>query len=448
MRIIIIGNGIAGTNAARYIRKYGNHEITMISDESEYPFSRTALMYVYMGHLRTKDIKLYEDDFWDKNKISRIKAWVKDINPSVHSITLDDNRILEYDRLIIATGSKSNKFNWPGQELTGVQGLYHMQDLERMEALSPKVKHAVIVGGGLIGIEMAEMFHSRHIAVTFLVRESNFWNHVLPIQESLMIDQEILDHGIDLRLEDGLNEIINDGRGHVAAVITSKGEKIETQFVGLTVGVSPNIDFLKGISIETNRGILVDDYLQTSQEDIYAIGDCVELRSPSAGRKAVEAIWYAGRIMGQTVAHTICKSPIPYNPGTWFNSAKFFNIEYQVYGDVPPRMTDEINSVFWQHPNGKKSIRINFRESDLSVTGFNLLGIRYRHEVCEKWIQSKTNIEEVLQHLSIANFDPEFFIQYEKNLLDQYYHYSGKKLTLKSSRKLNLVTRFLRQAIK
>ena len=124
MKIIIIGNGIAGTTAARYIRKNSDHEITMISGETEYPFSRTSFMYIFMGHVRFQDTKLYEDWFWTKNRIDIIKAWVKSINPSDKSITLDNGTMLNYDKLIIASGSKPNKFSWPGQDLQGVQGLY------------------------------------------------------------------------------------------------------------------------------------------------------------------------------------------------------------------------------------------------------------------------------------------------------------------------------------
>ena len=95
MKIIIIGNGIAGTNAARYIRKYSDHEITMISNESDYPFSRTALMYIYMGHMRFEHTKLFEDDFWVKNRIKCLKATVQSIDPSSHSISLDDGREID-----------------------------------------------------------------------------------------------------------------------------------------------------------------------------------------------------------------------------------------------------------------------------------------------------------------------------------------------------------------
>ena len=346
MKIIIIGNGIAGTTAARYIRKNSDHEITMISGETEYPFSRTALMYIFMGHMRFQDTKLYEDWFWTKNRIDIIKAWVKSINPSDKSITLDNGTTVNYDKLIIASGSKPNKFSWPGQDLQGVQGLYHLQDLERMETATQNgIKRAVIVGGGLIGIEMAEMFHSRHIPVTFLVRESSFWNAILPAEESDMINNHILAHGIDLRLGDELQEIKGENSKVKSVICKNSGEQIPCDFVGLTVGVSPNIDIVKATEIRTNKGIVVDAYLQTSISDIYAIGDCAELSHPDTGRKSIEAVWYTGRMMGKTISQTICDKPTKYNPGIWFNSAKFFDIEYQVYGDIPKRSPVYIGNI-------------------------------------------------------------------------------------------------------
>ena len=130
MNIAIIGNGISGITAARWIRKLSDHSITVISSESEHFYSRTALMYIYMGHMRYEDTKPYEDWFWKKNRIDLIKDHVISISTDDHSITLREGGLLKYDKLIIASGSKSNKFGWPGQDLNGVNGLYHLQDLE------------------------------------------------------------------------------------------------------------------------------------------------------------------------------------------------------------------------------------------------------------------------------------------------------------------------------
>lgn len=450
MKIVIIGNGIAGITAARWLRKLSDTvEITVISDETDYFFSRPALMYIYMGHMRFKDTKPYEDWFWDKNRIKLLRGRVDaiDFKTKVLSILNLQSSTLNYDKLIIATGSKPNKFGWKGQDLEGVQGLYHIQDVEAMvRHTNAGIKRAIIVGGGLIGIEMAEMFHSQHIPVSFLVRENSFWNGVLPAEESAMINRHIEEHHIELRLSSELDSILDENNdGKVDAIILKNGEKIPCDFVGLTVGVSPNVNFLKETDLKISRGVLVNSYLETNIQDVYAIGDCAEIETPQYGRRSIEAIWYTGKMMGETVAHTILGKKIAYNPGLWFNSAKFLDIEYQVYGTIQPQLPDNIATLYWEYPDGKKSIRINFDKYTEGVVGFNLMGIRYRHEVCEKWIQTQTPIENVLQNLGIANFDPEFFTEYEGEIIDVYNKKFGKKLQLKTKRGLNAALKFLKQ---
>ncbi|MEM1220879.1 MAG: FAD/NAD(P)-binding oxidoreductase [Bacteroidota bacterium] len=445
MHIAIIGNGISGITAARFLRKLDpDDRITVISAETDYFFSRTALMYIYMGHMRFKDTQPYEDWFWEKNRIDLKNAYVTKVDTQTKKLHFNDETSLDYDKLILATGSESNKFGWPGQDLDGVHGLYSKQDLEAMERHSDGLKQAVIVGGGLIGIEMAEMFHTRHIPVTFLVREGSYWNNVLPAEESEMVSRHIREHGFDLRLSTELKEIWGDQNGKAKLVVTSQGDKIECGFVGLTAGVHPNIDFLRFGDIELDRGILVDEYLQTSVPDVYAIGDCAQLRNPRPGRRPIEAIWYTGRMMGEMVAYNIHDRNISYDPGIWFNSAKFLDIEYQVYGDVQAKAPDHHASIYWEHPDGKKSIRLVYHKQEEYILGFNLMGVRYRHEVCEKWIKEKTPIEEVLNNLQLANFDPEFFRSYEPEVLAMYNQQTGKNLTSKSQRKLAQVFQFLR----
>ena len=444
-KIVIIGNGISGVTAARWIRKLSDHTITLISDEGDFFFSRTALMYVYMGHMCKEDIKPYEDWFWDKNRINLVKTRVEAIHFENKELYTSNGTSIVYDDLILALGSKPNKFGWPGQDLEGVGGLYHMQDLDYMEKHSKGLQRAVITGGGLIGIEMAEMFHSRSIPVTLLVRESSYWNNVLPAEESEMVSRHIKNHHIDLRLGVNLGEIKDDGKVKVKSVIIKEtGEEIACGFVGLTAGVSPNVGWLKEGDLQVERGIVVDEFLSTNQEGVYAIGDCAQLAQPKEGRRPIEAVWYTGRMMGETVAYTICGKPKKYDPGIWFNSAKFLDIEYQVYGDVPAQLPDHLDTLYWEDPRGEKSIRINYHQEDGYVTGFNLMGVRYRHEVCEKWLKDKVSIETVLADLKLANFDPEFYKEYEQEVLDLYKAKTGKTIASKKKRKLDQVLAFLK----
>ncbi|PSR55589.1 FAD-dependent oxidoreductase [Adhaeribacter arboris] len=419
-KIVIIGNGIAGITLAQHVRRLSNHQLLVISSETDYFFSRTALMYVYMGHLRADQMKPFEDWYWPENRIELKRDYVTRVDSSSKQLQLQSGDTVTYDILVIATGSKSNTFNWPGQELAGVQGLYSWQDLENLETLTPQIKRAVIVGGGLIGVELAEMFLSRCIDVTFLVREKSFWSSVLPTEESAMVARHVQSHHVDLRLETELAQILPDENGKVRAIITKNGEEIPCQFVGLTVGVHPNIEFLRDSGLALDKGVLVNEYFETNVPDVHAIGDCAQYQKPPLGRKSVEPLWYAGRMHGETLAHTLCGQKTPYNPGMWFNSAKFFDIEYQVYGEVNQQPQPDEEHLYWEHPSGKKSIRICFDKASNRVKGFNLMGIRYRHEVCERWIRNNTPIQEVLKNLREANFDPEFYKRYEPELLRQY----------------------------
>lgn len=415
-KIAIIGNGISGATAARHIRKKCNDEITIISSESDYFFSRTALMYVFMGHMKFEHTQPYEDWFWKKNKINLINNQVINIDTDNRTLEFIDGNKVSYDTLIIATGSKPNKFGWPGENLKNVHGMYSKQDLQNLEKNAENIKQAVIVGGGLIGVELAEMLLSRNIEVTFLVRDKYYWGSVLPKEEGQMINDLIRSHHIDLKLTTQLKEIIGDENGSVVSVTTDKGEVIPCQFVGLTAGVTPNIDFVKNSKIETNRGVLVNEFLETNIENIYAIGDCAEQKNPLQNRKPLEQVWYTGRIMGETLAHTICGNKTAYQPGIWFNSAKFFDVEYQIYGWVWAKALDNEEVFYWKHPDKFISLRIVYDKMDKSVLGFNVFGIRLRHEVCEEWIRTGKTIDYVIGNLSQANFDPEFFKSYENQI--------------------------------
>ena len=411
--IVIIGNGISGITCARNIRKLSDDNITVISAETKHFYSRTALMYVYMGHMKYENIKPYEDWFWEKNRINLVQNFVQKIDSNNKQLFFSDGTTINYDVLVLATGSQTSKFGWPGQDLIGVQGLYNLQDLKSMEANTKNIHHAVIVGGGLIGVEMAEMLHSRGIHLTFLVREKYFWNNVLPMEDAMLVGNHIAKHGIEFLYETELKEIRADENGRVKEIETTQGKIIKCQFVGLTTGVKPNISFVQGSGINTDKGIMINEYFETNVSNIYAIGDCAQFEKPLPGRKPIEQVWYTGRMHGETLARTICGSKTFYKPSVWFNSAKFFNLEYQTYGVVMPTPQENETSFFWQHPQKDIAIRFVYDKNTQRCIAVNSYGIRLRHEYFDKWLKEEKSISYVLQNLSKANFDPEFFKHYE-----------------------------------
>jgi NADPH-dependent 2,4-dienoyl-CoA reductase/sulfur reductase-like enzyme len=424
--IVIIGNGIAGVTAARHIRKLSDKKITIISAEAEHFFSRTALMYVYMGHMRWTDIEPYEAFFWKKNRLELKKAYVTSVHTDTKTLEFETGDTMHYDTLILATGSTTNTFGWEGLDLNGVQGLVTKQDLETLERNAPnntECPRAVIVGGGLIGVEMAEMLCTRGIQVTMLVREPAFWSNTLPMGEAEMISKHIESHGVDLRLTTNLDKILGDGNGNARAVLTKEeGEEIPCSVVGITTGVTPNIAFLKDSKIETDKGILVNRKLATNIPDVYAIGDCAQQREPIGNRPPVEAVWYTGRMMGEALAQTICGNTFEYNPGNWFNSAKFFDIEFQTYGWVNPKeRKKEYEAQFhWKCPSDLRCITIAYHKQTEVFLGINTFGIRMKHAVIDQWLNEDRSLDYVVKNLKKANFDPEFYDSYESKIQQAY----------------------------
>lgn len=296
----------------------------------------------------------------------------------------------------------------PGEQLEGVQCLYSHQDLQQMELSTKQVHRAVIVGGGLIGVEMAEMLRSRKIDVTMLVREEAFWSNALPLQEARMLGSHIRSHEVDLRLETELKLIHHDKKGRVGSVTAGNGETIPAEFVGIAVGVAPNVSFLSGSGVSCGRGVLVNEFLETNVPGIYAVGDCVERTSELPGRSKIEQVWYTGRMMGEVVASTICGERKKYEPGPWFNSAKFFDVEFQAYGRVGNMLGDGEMDFYWQHESGTRAMHFVWKKLTGEFLGVNSFGIRLRHEIMDRWLRTRKVIDEVIGRLPEASFDPEF----------------------------------------
>ena len=404
--IIIIGNGIAGATAALGIRDRSKAQITIISDETDFPYARTALMYVFMGQLALPHTYLYPPDLWKEKNINLLKSRVIGLDREAKTLNLADGRMLHYDQLILATGSKPILPDCAGIDLPGVCSLYHFEDLNKIEGhLSSNVKNAVIIGGGLIGVELAEMLISRGIKVSFLIKESSYWANALPKEESEMISRHLAERGITILPNEELLAIL--GEHQTTGVECKSGRILSSDFVGITIGVMPNVSMFSKTGLDINRGIVTNQFLRTNDSQIYAIGDCAELAVPEENRKSIEAVWYTAKKMGEVAAANICGDNRIYEQGVWYNSAKFFELEYQVYGYVPNTIEPPFQSHYHQHANGQKSIRIVYH-SDGFVVGILAMGTRLRQHICEDWINQKKPLKEVLAYFATANFDPEF----------------------------------------
>ncbi|MBX9602758.1 MAG: NAD(P)/FAD-dependent oxidoreductase [Bryobacteraceae bacterium] len=409
MRFVIIGNGVAGATAALALRaRDPDASITMISGESDYFFSRTALMYAYLDRMTLRDLEPYERQVWTSQRIERVRGWVRDLHAPSKTLTLDSSVQIGYDKLLIATGSVARDLPWVGWE-RAKRGLVHfvtLADLERCEQQTRRGGKAVVVGGGLIGVELVECLIHHGMQVTFLVREPWYWPAALGGEEGLMISDHIRRHGVTLLLEETVNEVECSGDGHVQAVITDSGRRYDCELLGVTAGVKPAAGWLAATQTppRTARGILTDAAFRTSLPDVWAAGDCAEIEIPGAA-PLVEQIWYSAKRQGEQAALSMLGDPVDYRPPIFFNSSKFFDIEFTTVGRVNDAPAGS-RQFYWRAPEREASIRIV--EAAGAVIGFNMLGSRWEHTILERWISERRPMEYVMPRLREAQFDVEF----------------------------------------
>lgn len=445
MHVVIVGNGIAGMEAALTLRQRDSAlKITVVSEESEHFFSRTALMYVLSGQLCHRDIEPLERGTYERLGLERVRARVTAVEPEDRRLQLSGGLPpLSYDRLLIACGSRPRPAHaWPGYgALKGIGHFVTLQDLAWLEEEvhlsqghdrpprewahldhtdegSPYLRRPaasaergtraaqpVVIGGGLIGVEVVETLLAAGLRPTFLIREDWFWPVALDERESHWIADRMRHHGVDVRLVEHVQRLEGQ-HGRVSAVVTDK-DTHPADLVVIAIGVVPNTGWLQhsGIERDEGGGILVDDQLRTSVPDVWACGDCASVRWHN-GWVRPEQLWYTGRDQGRVAARSILGDHARYARGTWYNSAKLMDVEYTTAGLVNMRVEGEQSWFFEETGRVRSTTRIVHVGG--RVVGFNFLGRRWDHEVCVRWIEERRELQWVLQHLEQARFDTEF----------------------------------------
>ena len=415
MRTVIVGNGICGIEAALALRRREpDAPIAVVSDEHDHFFSRPALMYVFAGQMSLRGIEPYDRELYARMNFDRVRGRVSSVDPVAHTLAMEGAPSLRYDRLLVASGSRARPAPWPGSEGPGVHAFVTLRDLEGLDAAARRGQRAVVVGGGLIGIEVAEILAQRGLHVTFVIRESWYFPVALEPREAALVADHVRGHGIDVRLGTNVEAVLRTEAGAVRAVRMA-GEEVACDLVVVGIGVVPNTAFLadSGIARAASGAIEVDDALRTNVAGVWAAGDCANVAWIDGTRRP-EQLWYTARDQGRVAAASMAGDAAVYRRGTWYNSAKFFDLEYTTAGWIPtlvdadgdPAPVDPaVRTWFQRAPDGRASERIVCKGD--RVVGFNMLGGRWNHEPFLEWIDERRPLDWVLSHLHEAQFDEE-----------------------------------------
>ena len=360
---------MAGITAARTIRRIDPEaSITIVTDERMPFYSRPGLMYHMMGILKEWDLTIARGHFYESLKIDLIYDTAKRIQPEENTVELGSGAKLQFDRLLIATGSKSRAIGIPGSDLTGVHYMYSLTDCKRIMSETKKGMRAVVIGGGLLGAELSEVWRHAGLDVTFLVLEPWYFPKALSEPQGRIVEAEIRKHKCALHIPEEVVEF--KGNSRVSQVLTKSGREFEADIVGVAIGVTPNTDFAKSSGIDVGKGIIVDQTLSTSREGVFAAGDCAEISRETSGT-FIEQLWYSADKQARTAARNMCGDSISYNTGLFYNTAKFFDLDYVSIG-ASRRPSDGQDEETVVARNGRAARRLVYR-GDI-VTGITSIG--------------------------------------------------------------------------
>lgn len=332
-RYLIVGNGPAGFAAAQAIRKLDqNGSITIISSEGPDFYSRPGLAYLLTGALPEKMLLARTDDDYRRLRLERLSGTVIGIDARSRRVHLHNGQALPYAALLLATGAKAIRPELPGIDLQGVVTLDTLADARHILRQARRARRAVVVGGGITAIELAEGLAARKVETHYLMRKDRFWSSVLDDEESALVEQKLEQDGIRLHRRTELVRL-HGRRDRLETVETSRGS-LKAQMLAVAIGIRPRLELARAAGLDTNRGILVDEQMATSQAGIYAAGDAAEVYDPSSGKTVLDSLWWVAIEQGRAAGRNMAGEPFHYRRPPPFNVTRIGGITTTILGAV------------------------------------------------------------------------------------------------------------------
>lgn len=335
---LIIGNSAAAVGAVEAIRGVKNTgSIGIISSEPYHVYSRPMISDRLTENADIEDMAYRPSDFYDKNRVSLIAGRTATaVHPNDKRVNLDVGDPVEYGKLMLSTGAKPIKPPIPGVSSAGVHFFTTFDEACGVADDLTDVHEIVVIGGGLIGMQAAEALCKLGRKVTVVEMCDRVLALNLDEHASSMTQAVFEEHGVSFRCSNRVNEIVADEGGRACSVILGAGEKIGCQLVVVAAGVAPRIELAKELGIACNKGIVVNEFMQTSVDDIYAAGDIAEAYDLLLDQHRLIPIWPNAYLEGRCAGMAMAGKPTPFRGEIAMNSAHFFGFPVISAGITEP----------------------------------------------------------------------------------------------------------------
>jgi NAD(P)H-nitrite reductase large subunit len=333
-RHVIVGQGVAGVSAAEAIRSVERSaEILMVSNDPNSFYSRPGLAYYLTGELPEKQLYIYSKADWRRLNVKYVKAEALRLPPKEHRLELDRSSALTYDRLLLATGATSALLSVLGEKLKGVMYLDNFDDTRALLKQAHRTKTAVVVGGGVLALELVEGLKSCGVHVHFFLRGDRYWPGLLDEVESRLVENRLEHEGVRIHPNTEVAEILGRS-GSVGGVRTKGGETIGCEMVAVAIGARPRTELAQAAGLDVERGILVNETMQTSHPDVFAAGDVGQVYDPMTGKWSIDMLWNPAREQGKAAGLNMAGSSAVYHRTVAVNVLRLGGVMTTIVGAI------------------------------------------------------------------------------------------------------------------
>jgi nitrite reductase (NADH) large subunit len=358
-RLVVVGNGMAGMRVVEELLKQSPdaYEIVVFGAEPHGNYNRILLSPVLAGEKKREEIMLHSPEWYAEHGVTlHMGDPVVSINRRKRIVTSQQGVEVKYDRLLLATGSQPIVLPIPGAKLPGVVTFRDLADVEAMLAATGRGRRAVVIGGGLLGLEAANGLRVRGMDVTVVHLLDTLMERQLDSAAGSLLRASLASRGIAFKMPAQTSEIVGDDR--VRAVRFADGSEIEADLVVMAVGVRPNVELARASGLQCERGVLVDDTLQTFDPAVYAVGECVQHRKVTFG--LVAPLWEQARVCAMHLAE---RGTSRYRGSLQATSLKVTGIDLYSAGEF--QGTDHAEDIVLRDPGRQVYKRLIVRDNKL-----------------------------------------------------------------------------------
>jgi len=339
---VIVGDGIAGSSAAETLREADpDADVTVITDEGEALYNRILIKEFAKGKLPEAPISIHEPEWYAERDIDlQLNTHVTEVNADAHELHTHTGDTYEYDKLLVATGGTPTQLPVENSDADGVHHFWTFQDARAIREHADQCNTGIIIGAGLLGIDLAAVCAAQELDAHYLMRGNRWWRYALSLEGAEIIHDALEEKGVKTVFDSGVDRFEVDDSGRVEAAVDPNGERFEGEFCGVAIGLDYNTGWLDGTGVECDDGVFVDEHMRTDVEDIYAAGDITQYYDPLVGARAQNGAWGSAKEQGAVAAANMV-ADAPEEEFRWVSSYSITHFEFPFLSFGHPTRGDE-----------------------------------------------------------------------------------------------------------